>query len=183
VTLQVDARPRRGTGPGLKRRTIAQPHNQNIVPVSIFHIGLEKLLDKIGRELRDRSNGEEREGAINVLCERLSARTGEKAEKFARRIFDYRNGRSRAVTADTVDLYYSVCGEQYSHPGNEMPEFPAGMPAAIEMVETWCPELDEDEKMALAQKMIHIGEGLCLGWDVIDLEICNSLELLFRGDK
>ena len=57
------------------------------------------------------------------------------------------------------------------------------MEAALEMVDCDAElngyEWDEGERYELARKMCRIALGMCYGWDLIDLHICNSLELLF----
>lgn len=180
MTLELPLRPRKTLKPALRRRNIAHREHENVVPTSLFQPELERIIKKLQLGIRDGSNGDKENGAVKMLADGLAAQNGDGAEKYLRRLYDWRTGRTRAIKATVVDRIYQTVDETYTHPTVPIAEFPAGPDAAKEMVDTWCADWSEEDREALATKLLHFGQGFCLGWDVIDLEIINGLELFFR---
>lgn len=183
MPINVTSRPRKTTKPSLRSRTLRGQKGGNVVPTVFFAPELERILTKLETELADRSNGQPGQTGIEMLAQRLAAANGNNPERYVRRIYDWRHCLTNAVPADTVDRIYVAVGETHTEPSVPIPELPGNIRAAREMVEVWCPELNAEEAEALATKMLHISQGMCWGWDIIDLEIVNGLELFFGAHR
>jgi hypothetical protein len=194
LTLQLENLRRRKTNkPALKNLGIPQPNDRTVVPTVFLKPELERILTNIQRQLADESTTE---GSLRILAERLAVDNGATPERYARRIYDWRHDRTRAIDADTVDRIYGAVGELYTEA--PLPELPAGLAAAYEMVsvrdeydrektaealDNLTPPPNTTELKKLATKLLHFSQGACCDWDVIDIAICNGLELLFLGQN
>jgi hypothetical protein len=184
MTITISKRPRKTRRPALRRRTLGQPNATNVVPTSFLKPELERIITKIEGESGADPSDNRPGGGLSILASRLAAGNGHNPERYYRRIYDWRHELTNSVPADTVDRIYQTVGELYTDTHVPLAEVPSGKQAATEMVEVWCEGEDwnESEKRELASKLLHFAFGLCLGWDLIDMEICNGLELMF-GEK
>ncbi len=190
--IAIDNRRRVNNGkPSLQKRTISHANHENVVPLCLLAPEIERIILKLNRELESAPvNGQE--GGVELLAQRLAAENGHTAIRYNRRIHHWRNEKVRCVKATVVDRVYRAVGELHTEESVPIVELPAGPDAALEMVDVWTERERREEAealdnlvappdKALATKLLHFSQGMCLGWDVIDLEIANSLELFFLG--
>lgn len=147
------------------------PKDTTIIPVAFIGPVLRKALDRKNREMQDD------DGAVGICAERaaMSLSTPEqpvRPEAMLRRIYDITHEKSTCASSRFADAFLLALDVHYEQ-DTDLPELPAGLPAAMEMVDCYFEsnpdeEPDPETRRELARLMARFTTGFVNADRVMD---------------
>jgi hypothetical protein len=119
-------------------------NTETVIPTAFVGPVLRDAIEQQNRELSQDGSKGEKQGAIQIVAERAAMTLGVQHDAALRRIFATTREEYGSITARHADAFLLACDINYTC-DTDLPELPAGLAAAEEMVDCYF-EYDSEEE-------------------------------------